>query len=171
MQKTFRNRYKKYESVVMFMLLALLSVSCATQQQRAEATAKTQRAVAELVAQKKWRIDVSSMSTLRYGSRTVASDFFLELRGDTLYSYLPYMGQAFQGPLASPSQGLNFEKPIRRYSQSTPKPYVSRIEMTVKTQEDLYDYQVDIYDTGTAYIHVRSQYRDPISFDGCVVLP
>ena len=36
------------------------------------------------------------MSTLRYGSRTVTPDFYLELRGDTQQSYLPYLGQARQ---------------------------------------------------------------------------
>ena len=36
----------------------------------------------------------------------------------------------------------------------------------MKTKEDTYHYVVDIYDSGEAFIRVRSLNRDPISFDG-----
>ena len=82
---------------VMFVLMVTVVLgSCVTQQQRAEEKARMQEMVVEAVAKKQWRIDVTSMSTLRYGSRTVTPDFYLELRGDTLQSYLPYLGQAHQ---------------------------------------------------------------------------
>ena len=53
---------------------------------------RKQVAVLGAIATKRWHIDISSMNTLRYGSRAVTSDFYLELRGDTLRSYLPYLG-------------------------------------------------------------------------------
>ena len=148
------------------MLAMLMIIGCATQQERAEQRAKTRQAIAEAVASRQLHIDISQMSTLRYGSKTVSSDFFLELRGDTLRSYLPYWGQAYQAPVESPSIGLNFEMPILRYSESRPKANKTQIELDVKTQEDLYHYLIDVYDTGEAYIRVRSLNRDPISFDG-----
>jgi len=46
----------------------------------------------DAIAAKQWRIDIRSMNTMRYGSRIVTPDFYLELRGDTLHSYLPYLG-------------------------------------------------------------------------------
>ena len=101
-----------------------------------------------------------------YGSKIVTSDYFLELRGDTLRSYLPYWGQAYQTPLGSTSIGLNFEAPILRYSEIRPKPNKTQMEVDVKTLEDTYHYLIDLYDTGKAYIRVSSMNRDPISFDG-----
>ena len=152
---------------VMFVLMVTVVMgSCVTQQQRAEEKARMQEMVVEAVAKKQWRIDVTSMSTLRYGSRTVTPDFYLELRGDTLQSYLPYLGQAHQAPMASPSQGLNFKAPIIKYEERKPRAHLSQIDIDVKTQEDTYHYHVELYDTGQAYIQVRSQHRDPISFDG-----
>jgi hypothetical protein len=148
------------------MLALLMIVGCATQQERAERRAKMRLAITEAVASRQLHIDISSMSTLRYGSKTVSSDFFLELRGDTLCSFLPYLGQAYQAPVESPSIGLNFEMPILRYSESRPKPNKTQLELDVKTQEDTYHYLIDLYDTGEAYIRVRSINRDPISFDG-----
>lgn len=154
---------KKY---LVSMAFALLLVGCAMQQERAEQRETMRKAVAEAVAMRKMHIDISSMSTLRYGSKVVTPDFFLELRGDTLRSYLPYLGQAYQAPMGSPAQGLNFDAPMLGLRESHPKAHLSRLEIDVRSKEDLYLYVVELYDTGKADIYVRSQHRDPISFDG-----
>lgn len=118
------------------------------------------------IAAKRWHIDISSMSTMRYGARTVTPDFYLELRGDTLRSYLPYLGQA-QVSMMSPSIGLNFEEPVLSYKESKPKSNkYTQIDIDVKTREDSYHYVIDVFDSGQACIRVRSMNRDPISFDG-----
>ena len=153
------------------LLVLVILAGCATQQQRAERREQVRKAVTEAVANKQLHIDILSMSTLRYGSRTVTPDFFLELRGDTLISYLPYLGQAYLAPMPSPPQGLNFEAPILAMREGRAKDDMSRLEIDVKTDEDSYAYTVEIWDTGKAHIHVRSQHRDPISFDGEVVVP
>ena len=128
---------------------------------------RRQAAVVGALAAKRWHIDINSMSTMRYGSRTVTSDFYLELRGDTLRSYLPYLGQAHASPTLSPSIGLNFEEPVLTYKESKPKSNkYTQIDIDVKTQEDTYHYVIQLYDSGEAYIRVRSLNRDPISFDG-----
>lgn len=121
----------------------------------------------DAIAAKKWRIDIRSMNTMRYGSRMVTPDFYLELRGDTLCSYLPYLGQARVSPMLSPSIGLNFEKPVLSYKESQPKSKkYTQIDIDVRTQEDNYHYVIQFYDSGEAYIRLRSLNRDPISFDG-----
>ena len=139
------------------------------QKVRPQLTKKERRqiAVAGAIATKQWHIDITSMNTMRYGSRTVTPDFYLELRGDTLRSYLPYLGQAYQSPTMSPSIGLNFEEPVLTYKESKPKSNkYTQIDIDVKTREDSYHYVIDIFDSGHASIRVRSMNRDPISFDG-----
>ena len=120
---------------------------------------RQQKAVLSAIARKRWHIDITSMNTQRYGSRTVTSDFYLELRGDTLRSYLPYLGQVHM-PTMSPSIGLNFEEPVLSYKEG------KQIDIRVRTREDSYHYVIEINDNGQAYIRVRSMKRDPISFDG-----
>ena len=124
----------------------------------------------DAIAAKQWRIDIRSMNTMRYGSRTVTPDFYLELRGDTLHSYLPYLGQAQVSPTLSPSIGLNFDKPVLKYKESKPKSNkYTQIDIDVRTQEDSYHYMIQIYDSGEATIRVSSLNRDAISFDGTLV--
>ena len=128
---------------------------------------KQQVTVVDAIVAKRWHIDINTMSTMRYGSKTVTPDFYLELRGDTLRSYLPYLGQVHVSSTLSPSIGLNFEEPVLTYKESKPKSNkYTQIDIDVKTKEDSYHYVIEIYSNGQAYIRVRSMYRDPISFDG-----
>ena len=154
--------------IVVVVLLSVLA-ACATKQERAERLAQTRMGIMEALAKRQLRIEVRSMNTMRYGSRIVTPDFFLELRGDTLRSYLPYLGVAHQAPMASPSEGLNFETVMKSYHQSNPKPDLARLEIEAKTKEDFFVYHIEVYYTGKAFISVQSQHRDPISFDGEVI--
>ena len=147
-------------------MMLMTIMGCATLQEREERKERMRMAMAEAVEAKRMHIDITSMNTMRYGSRTVTPDFFLELKGDTVRSYLPYFGQAYQAPMMSPSQGLNFETIAKSIRVAKTKKDVSRIEIEMKTDEDTYSYVIELYDSGKAYIHVRSQHRDPISFDG-----
>ena len=158
----------KLVKFIVCAFFVLQMMGCATAQERAEQRAKTKEAVAEALAARRLHIDIRTMNTLRYGTKTVTSDFFLELRGDTLRSDLPYWGQAYQSPMGSPSIGLNFEAPVLRYSESRPKSNKTLMELDVATKEDTYHYLIEVYDTGESYIRVRSVNRDPISFDGRV---
>ena len=155
----------------LMLTAGLLLASCATQQQRAERRAQTATAVTEMTARRQWHINVTAMNTVRYGTRMVTPDFFLELRGDTLNSYLPYMGQIFVAPMETNERGLNFELPVRNFSASQPKPHLSRMEMDVTSRTETFHYVVDIDDTGKAFIRVLSHNRDAISFDGDCSLP
>ncbi len=145
-----------------FMLAAM---GCASSRSSAERAVETQMAVWEALANRHLRINVRQMHPTRYSSRTLSYGFFLELKGDKLESYLPYMGQVYQASAIS-NEGLNFEAPIISYRETRPKKNLTRIELEVRTKEDFYHYLLEIYDNGTAYIRVRGQNRDSISFDG-----
>jgi hypothetical protein len=130
-------------------------------------TEKGKGRVADAIAERHWRIDITTQVTMRYGSRTVTPDFYLELRADTLRSYLPYLGQAQVSTTLAPAIGLNFEEVVLRYQETKPKSkkYV-QLYIDARTREDTYHFVIDVYDDGKAFIRVRSLNRDPISFDG-----
>lgn len=158
---------KKY--LFVFIVAVSIFMSCATQQERAERRELMRKAVTEAVAKREMRIEIISMNAMRYGNRNVGADFFLELHGDSVRSYLPYLGVAHQAPMMSPGIGLNFDTRAISIKESHPKADLSRLEIDLRTSEDRYSYTVELYDSGKAYIHVNSQHRDPISFDGELV--
>ena len=143
----------------------MLLAGCASPQSSAKRDVEKQKAVAEALANRHIHINISQMHPARYSSRTVSYGFYLELKGDMLESRLPYMGPVPQSAPIS-SEGLNFEAPIINYRETRPKKNMTRIELSARTKEDLYHYLIEIYDSGSAYIRVRGQNRDSISFDG-----
>lgn len=70
---------KKLKHWAFMVLAACVFASCASLQNRAERRAQMKQAVAAAVAERRLHVDITSMSTLRYGSRAVTTDFFLEL--------------------------------------------------------------------------------------------
>ena len=137
--------------------LLMTMVGCSTLEERQERQRVTHQLVEQAISQRRMTIEVDHMQTQRYGNHRVTSDFCLKLRGDTLESYLPFFGQAYSLPYGSPSQGLNFTSPIYGFRQST-----------TNNGATCY-YRVDIYPNGKAYIFVRPQERDFVSFDGELV--
>ncbi len=151
-------------TVMVIVAFATMTISCISSKEKAERDAATKKALTEAIAKKQWRIAIQSMSTLRYGSSVVSFGYQVELKGDTLVSYLPYMGDVYMPSFSS--DGLNFEAPITSYQESRPKPDLTKIELTTKTREDEYVYIFEIFDNGHANLHVRSRNRDSISFTG-----
>lgn len=163
---TTSNHKRWWLRLAFSMLTAMVLGACATQ----KVSPALEQALMQAVDSRQWHIDISSMNTLRYGARSVTPDFFLELHGDTLHSYLPYLGQAYQAPMTSPSQGLNFEAPVLNYRLKHPRRSLAQMELDVRTDEDLFHYIIIVEASGQAQVRVRSLYRDPISFDGNYVL-
>ena len=156
--------------MTMVALAVWMLTGCISQQQRLERQAATAQAVRQAVETRQLTVEVRFMQTQRYGSHRVGSDFFLRLRGDTLDSYLPFLGRAYTAPLGSPSQGLNFTSAIEHFRRSPLNDGGVRLEMSVRSEEDRFDYRLDVFPNGKAYIHVRPQERDAVSFDGEAVL-
>ena len=154
-------------TIYFLLLFSLLFASCATTQQQRE---ERQRLVEQAINTRQFKIVVHSMQTQRYGTKRVTSDFDLTIKGDTMVSYLPYMGQVYGiVPYGGPSEGLNFTSPIRNFRQSILKHNAVCMEMNVASKEDEYYYRIDIYPNGRAYIYVRARERDTVHFDGEMV--
>ncbi len=113
-----------------------------------------------------WHIDITTMNTLRYGSRMVTPDFFLEMRGDTLVSYLPYLGQAQRSSYGDTEGVLNFQQTVKDLKITKPKKHYTRLEMRISKISETLRYIVELEETGRATIRVYSNDRDAISFDG-----
>jgi len=103
---------------------------------------------------------------MRGASFPVTPDFYLAVRGDSVDSYLPFFGRAWVALPYGISKGLNFEEHIRDYSIKQIKKNMARIRFVVKNEEDLYKYQIEVYDNGESTIDVQPQKRERMRYDG-----
>lgn len=160
-----KNMRKILITSVMVLTAWVMLVGCATAEERAARAAEQAKAVKAALQERNYQIAVNRMYPSRGASKIVSSGYSVEVRNDSLISYLPYFGRAYDVPYGG-GNGLNFSAPIRNYKESQTKSDLRHIEIDVKNDEDTYLYTLDIFDNGSADINVRSRQREPISFSG-----
>ena len=147
-------------------LLALVMLSgCATAEERAARAAEQAAKVKVALTERHYKIGVDRMYPMKGPSKNVSYGYSVEVRNDSLISYLPYFGQVFSVPYGG-GKGLNFSERIGNYRETQVKSYMRRIEIDVKNDEDTYLYTLEIFDNGSTSIDVQARQRDHISYSG-----
>ena len=144
----------------------LAGCSTLTKAEREAKRAERAAQVAKGLDSKHYQIDVSTMNTRRMGSKMLTSDWSLEVRGDTLISYLPYVGVTYEAPYGE-VKGLNFTAPFKAYEDGGFfAKGVRTIRFRVDSGEDVIDYTLSVTEAGYADIDIVSRAREGISFSG-----
>ena len=149
------------------MALVLVLTACSTGNSlvKAERQAQVAQLVEEALERSNYTIAVDWMKPLGGVARHVSSNYELNINGDEVDSYLPYVGEAYRLPYGG-GKGLNFKSKIMNYSivKMTDNRYL--VEFDVNNDEDIYHYRIDVFTNGKAIIDIIAQDRDAISFDG-----
>lgn len=153
--------------------IVMLLASCATSKLTPEEKAKKQnlmtQRVLEALDNKHYTIDVNYVYPKRAPAHNLSYGFTLEVRGDSLISYLPYFGRAYSVPYGG-GNGLDFTARMSNYVAYRTKKDLTRVDIDVENENDTYSYRLEIYDNGSASIDVNARERESISFSGEMVL-
>lgn len=141
----------------------------ATTQERQAAKAHVAAQVGQAQTDRHYKIIIDMMYPQRGRAINVTSDYSLEVRNDTLVSYLPYFGRAYSLPYGG-GKGLNFSAPLRRYVATKAKKDMTRILAETKNEEDCYAFQIEVFDNGRGTVYLRSREREPVSYSGRIAL-
>jgi len=119
------------------------------------------------IAQQHFTINVSHMYPLRGMSKHLSGTYCVEVDGEDIDSYLPYIGGVSGAIPYGGGKGLNFEGKIIGYESfynESEQRY--EINMVVDSGEDTLYYSISVYSNASAYVMVRSRIRDQISYSG-----
>ena len=147
---------------VILFLTTLLLCGCATTEERAARAAAKAAKVQTALAERQFKLSINRMYPLRGGTRQLSFGYSIEVRNDSLISYLPFFGRAYSVPYGG-GKALNFSERIGSYQETLKAD-------GVKNDEDTYVYFLDVYDNGKATVDVQSYERDRISFSGTMEL-
>jgi len=154
---------KKY--LISAVILVAMLTGCATSAERLERQAREAAMVEEALQNRRYTIDIRMMHPLRGRAVNVTSNYSVEVKGDTLVSYLPYFGRAYQVPYGG-GKGLNFIAPITGYQSETDRKGTTRIMLTSENEEDSYLYVLEVFSNGESSVEVQSRQRDRIYYTG-----
>lgn len=162
---------KKYKAILATAFAATILAACSTltTAEKAEREAKTAQAVAAAINDRHYTVEIEWMYPMSGRARSVLSDFMLEVRGDTLVSYLPYFGRAYNVPYGG-GKGMNFVAPITHYHSAKSGHDATEITLIVDNDEDILQYRLKIFSNGKTNIDVESRKRESISYSGSMVL-
>lgn len=154
---------------LLFVAAAFLWSSCATSEEKAAQMAQFSANVINALNNRDYMIAIDRMYPMRGSSRHVSYGYSVEVRNDSLISYLPYFGRAYNVPYGG-GKALNFTAPIVSYQEFLKRNSLRHIEIGVTNDEDTYLYTIDVFDNGNASVDVRARQRERISYSGNVFL-
>lgn len=144
------------------LLLAGQSLYAQSKKEKREQKAND---VKELIDSKRFTIDVNRAIPMGGRSLNLTSPYSLEMRGDSVISYLPYFGRAYSAPYGG-GDGLRFEKSITDYQTSFNKKGTAQIQFRAQTDDDTYTFNVQVFSNGSATINVTPVNKQNITFYG-----
>lgn len=143
---------------------AMLS-GCASAEERAARAAEQAAKVTKALEARDYKIAVNRMYPMKGSSKSVSYGYSVEVRNDSLISYLPYFGGVYNVPYGG-GKGLNFSERIGSYRESQKNNGERQIEINVTNEEDTYIYLIKVFSNGNSSIDVTSRQRDHISYSG-----
>lgn len=153
-------------AAILAFLLSACTISEAARQAKAVQEAKIARAIAQQLSDRHYEVDFHrAFPSGRGRVIDLTSEYSIKVAGDTLVSYLPFFGRAYNVPYGG-GHGLHFTGIIRQYDQQLSKKGAHIITMDVLDSEDSYYYILELFDTGSATLTVRPRERSQISFTG-----
>ena len=167
---------KKYLiSMACALLAAMVLNGCATSKEKAASEAEQAAKVKAALAERHYKIVVNSMTdpsrTDEQRSPQLLSTYSLEVRNDSLISFLPQYGyNQILSEAGVGRRGLRLYEPISSYQEELTKKGKRHIEIGVENVEDSYTFLIDVTADGNSYISVYPRKRERISFYGNLIL-
>ncbi|PUZ23799.1 protein of unknown function [Chitinophaga costaii] len=147
---------------VMGLLLLQIPVSA---QQKKSAAAVDSALLANALHDRQFIFVPQQMMPMAGRMRTVTPDFSIKLNGDTLISYLPYVGRSYLAPVDASKGPLDFTTTVTYDQQSRKKGGWTIILKPIESM-DVQQYVLTVFTNGSTSLQVASTNRQPISYNG-----
>ena len=150
----------------MLLEIASMLAEPAGAQTRKEKEAAIKTYIENQLTDRQFKIAVSMAYPMRGSSIPLTSSYTLEMKQDSVDVYLPYYGRAYSVPYGG-GNGLKFQSTVTDFSMKKKKGRYE-IKFSSRTDEDIYDFYIDIGSEGNASVSVTMRNRQPIRFYGTV---
>lgn len=133
----------------------------------ADNNAEKVRETKELIESGKFKFEARSLYSSAFGNRNISYGYELELKNDSAYSYLPFMGEAYSSDFNGEG-GIKFSEPMQNFTLEEKKKGGYIIKFKVDSDRENYKMYLDVSETGYASLRVISLYKEGISFNGII---
>ena len=157
----------KYSRFILIIPLLFALSQFSTAQQNKKMDAK-KTSIKEMINSQTFTFEAQSVTPLRGTFRNLTSLYDVTITKDTMQSYLPYFGRAFNAPYNQTKSPLEFTSTHFTYTFSQRKKNAWNVTIKPKDNSEIQQYLFTIFDNGRASLNVTSTSRDPILFNGYI---
>lgn len=151
-------------AVLTVLLVGVAATGCSSQKKMIS-SAEESSLLKESVESGEYKIYVDRMYPASGKSRPVSYGYYVEVRNDSVFSYLPYYGQAYSAPYGG-GEGLIFESAVRNYRLEYGSKGEANISFDTRTSEDAYRFSISVFPGGSSSINVNPNNKQSINFSG-----
>lgn len=173
------NKLKAMKIIILLVMLvfsatfvnALSQVNKSKKQLKAELKAWRTEQIKTVIRNKNFVFKANTVIPKNERTKTLTSDFGIEVKNDSVFSYMPYFGNTYSRDYSSfKDSPMGFMQSIDEYStKRTRSGYIIRIN--VKNGHDVIDLKFHISKTGNASVSASSINRQSITYMGIVLIP
>jgi hypothetical protein len=167
---------KIFTLAILMLLSATLIYAQSTEkkskrQQKAEEKALKIQHLKELVDNKNFVFKATSVIPKNEKTRSLTTDFGIEVRNDSVFSYMPYFGNTYSRDYTSfKDSPLGFMQPYESYKKTKTKSGYD-VDIRVNNEHDIIDFSFHFKKNGTASLTASSINRQAISYMGEILAP
>lgn len=163
--------------LTVFLVLILSFSVLFAQEKRSKKQIRTERKsqkiqlVKSIIDNKTFVFKAYSVVPKNERTKTLISDFGIEVRNDSIFSYLPYYGNTYSRDYSSfKDSPMGFAQPMESYKRvKTKKGF--EVNIKVKNTNDLIDLVIHISKMGSATVVASSINRQAITYTGEIFAP
>lgn len=155
----------KFSAIV--LILTLFFIQCSTSKKTLNINVKLNADdVKNMVDNRSFIFIPNRVYPLRGKSHILTTEYDVTLKNDSLVSYLPYFGRAYQAPLNPTEGGIQFTSTNFSYVVNPNNKKGWDVIIKPKDFQEVQQFYFRIFENGIATLNVISTYKDPISFNG-----
>ncbi len=167
----------KIFTIIVLILFAATSVFAQTtekkskKQLKAEQKALKIQLIKDLVDNKTFIFKATSVIPKNEKTRSLTTDFGIEVKNDSVFSYMPYFGNTYSRDYTSfKDSPLGFMQPFESYKKTKTRSGYD-VDIRVDNNHDIIDLAFHISKNGNASLTASSINRQAISYMGEILAP
>ena len=161
-------KHIKFFRFFIITILSFITFSQSTNAQKDNKDEMKKIAFKTMIDSQHFVFEAQSVTPLRGGFRNLTSPYDVTVTKDSVVSYLPFFGRAYNPLYNSTTPALDFTSTNFSYAVSPHKKNGWDIIIKPKDKTDVVQYFFTIYDNGNASLNVTSQSMDAITFEGYI---
>ena len=126
----------------------------------------TQAQLQNIIQNQRFIFTAESVTPMRGTIKILTTPYDVTVKKDTLISYLPYFGRAYQAPISQTDVGVKFTSTKYEYSVLPGKKNSWEVKIVPRDNTDIRQMNFNIFNDGSATLDILSNFRDAISYRG-----